>query len=236
MNRALKIVLGIQIVLGLIWTLAAAMAHGAGGLAAVGVFFIVYAIFALLFLFAMWVCWKYPEERRLAIWIMLFPVVFWFAPLIIRPLAGDYLSTQQLAGLFILAGIALIGSCWLMPRRITRFIPDGLIRSRLFNWLILLSVIGGWLFFIFVVVYVANDKSSSAAGGEALAVAIILAALYLIWQGVGGFLAATWAWLCLRSKTTNKSRKLSIAQIVVSLPGVLLGVAVAVWLAGQGHL
>ena len=38
MTRALKIVLGIQIALGVVWTLAGAMAHGAGGLAAVGVF------------------------------------------------------------------------------------------------------------------------------------------------------------------------------------------------------
>lgn len=236
MTRALKIVLGIQIGLGLIWTLSAAMAHGAGGLAAVGVFFIVYAIFALMFLFAAWVCWKYPAERWRAIWIMLLPVVFWFAPLIIRTLAGDHLTTQQLTKLLVLATIALLGLCWIMPRRITRFIPDGLIRSRLFNWLILLSVIGGWLFYIFIIVYVANEKSSSTAGGEAIAFAIILASLYLIWQGVGGFLAMTWAWLCLRSEATDKPRKLSIAQIVVSLPGVLLGAAVAFWLAGQGHL
>ena len=180
MTRALEIVRGIQIALGLIWTLSAAMADGAGGLAAVGVFFVVYAIFALMFLFAAWVFWKYPAERRRATWIMLLPVVFWFAPLIIRPLAGDYLSTQQLVKLFVLAAIALIGLCWIMPRRITRFIPDGLTRSRLFNWLILLSVIGGWLFFIFIIVYVANEKSSSSAGGEALAFAIILASLYLI--------------------------------------------------------
>jgi hypothetical protein len=54
MDRALKIVLGIQITLGLMW-------------------------------------------------IMLLPIVFWFAPLIIRTMAGDYLSTQQLAAMVVLA-------------------------------------------------------------------------------------------------------------------------------------
>ena len=164
------------------------------------------------------------------------PVLFWFAPLIIRSLAGGFLKTQQLTGLLVIAAIAFIALCWFVPRRVTRFIPDGLIRSRLFNWLILLAVIGGWAFFIGVIVYVANDKSSSSAGGEALGMAIIIAAIYLIWQAVGNFLAATWAWLCLRSETSDKSTKLSIAQIVVCLPGVLLGTVVAFWLAGQGHL
>lgn len=237
MTRALKIVLGIEVTLGLTWTLTAAMAHGAGGLAAVGVFFMVYAIFAAMVLFAAWVFWKYPAERRRAAWIMLLPILFWFAPLLIRPLAGDYLSSQQLGVLLLLGALVLIALCWIMPKRITRYVPDGLIRSRLFNWLILLAVVGGWLFFIFVVGYVATeDRSSMSTGGEALAFAIILAALYLIWLGVGSFVAATWAWLCLRSDTPGKSRKLGIAQLVISLPGVLLGVAVAVWLAGQGHL
>ena len=236
MTRALKIVLGIQIGLGLIWTLSAAMAHGAGGLAAVGVFFFVYAIFALMFVFAAWAFWKYPGERRRAGWIMALPAIFWFAPLFIRQFAGDHLSSQQLGALLILAAIALVAICWFMPRRITRFIPDGLIRSRLLNWSILLSVIGGWLFFIAAIIYVANDKPSSTVGGEGFGMSIIFAALYLIWVGVGSFLAATWSWLCLRSETTGTRRRLSIAQIVVSLPGVLLGAAVAFWLAGQSYL
>lgn len=137
----------------------------------------------------------------------------------------------------IVLAIAAIGICWISPRRAAVFIPNALVRSRLFNWLIILAVIAGWLFFVSVLLYVVNTKSPSTSGtGEGLAFAIILAAIYLIWLGVGSFGAATWAWVSLRGGIETAVRKLNLAQIVVAAPGVLLGVVISVWLAGQGHL
>lgn len=233
MHRVMRILLGIEIALGILFSLVAAMAHGAGGLGAVYVFFIVYAIFALIFLFAAFVCWKYPEQRRIAAWMIVLPVVFWFVPRLIRVMAGEYLSIGQLTSLLAGAACVLLAACWFVPKKITRMIPDGLLRSRLFNWLVLLAVIGGWLFFVAVVIYVATDKTASASGGEALGMAFVLAALYLLWMGVGSFLSATWAWLCLRSGIPDRRRRLNIAQLVIAAPGVLLGVAVAMELVKQ---
>ena len=239
MKLALKIILGAEIVLGIVWTIAAAMAHGAGGLAVVGLFFIVYALFAAFFLFATWVCLAYENERGIAGWIMALPFVFWFAPVVIRSLSGGFMSQDQFVGLLFLLTVAAMATCWIFPRRAARLVPNFLVRSKLFNSLILAGVVCGWLFIVFVVLYLANAPRSGPSdtdSGMALAYVIVLAAMYLIGLGVASFSASTWAWLSLRGGFEATTRKLNIAQLVVAAPGILLGVLVAVWLAGQGHL
>ena len=237
MTRALKIILGVEVVLGLLWTIIAAMAHGAGGLGAVAFFLIIYAVFAVFFIFAAWVYWKRPDERKRAGWIMLLPIVFWFVPLTIRSMAGGYLSSQQLSIMLLVLGVIAVAACWVLPRKAAALIPDFLVRSKLFNWLLIVAVIAGWLFFVGVIVYVLNeDVPGSTTTGTAIAYALIFAAMYLIFQGVGGFVVSTWAWLCLRGGFEKTTRGLNITQLVVSVPGVLIGIVVAVWLAGQGHL
>lgn len=91
MNRALKIVLGVEIATGILWTVLAAMAHGAGGLAVFGLFLFVYGLYAAFFLFAAWSYWTYPGERKIAAWIMALPILFWFLPMMIRSMSGGVL-------------------------------------------------------------------------------------------------------------------------------------------------
>lgn len=239
MNLALRIVLGAGIVLGIIWTVLAAMAQGAGGLGVFAVFLVLYALYAVFMLFAAWAYWKHPGQRRVAGWIMALPIVFWFLPLMIRSMSGGVLTNHQLAGFLFVATVAALAVCWVAPRKAVVVVPDFLLRSRLFNWLILLSMITGWLFMVLVLFYVANSdqpRSSTSGTGEGLAMAIILGALYLVWLGVGSFGASTWAWLSLRGGTQVRARKLNIAQLVVAAPGILIAIAVSVWLLGQGRL
>ena len=213
------------------------MAQGAGGLAVVGLFFLVYALYAAFFLFAAWAFWKYPGQRKIAAWIMVLPILFWFLPLMIRSMSGGVLSAEQFVITCLVLLVAALAVCWFAPRRAAILFPGFLVRSRLFNWLVLLSLVAGWLFLVLVVAYVASaDEPRSTDLGEGLALAIIMAAIYLMWLGVGSFGAATWAWVSLRSGIEKTTRKLNIAQLVVATPGVLLGIAVAFWVAGQGRL
>ena len=235
MTQALKIVLGIEIALGLFWTIIAAMAHGPGGLGAVAFFLVIYAVFAVFFVFAAWTFWKRPDERKRAGWIMLLPFVFWFVPLIIRSMAGGHVSSQQLSITLLVLGVIAIAACWILPRKAAALIPDFLVRSKLFNWLLIVAVIAGWLFFVGVSIYVINeDVPGSTSSGTAVAYAITIAAMYLVFQAVGGFLVSTWAWLCLRGGFEKTTRGLNIAQLVVAAPGILIAVAVAAWLPGKG--
>lgn len=236
MKRLLQLALGTEVVLGVVWSFVAAMA---GGLEVVGLFFIVYALFAAFFAFAAWAFWKHPDQRRLAGWIMALPFAFWFSPAWLRTLAGGVVSHDQLVSAVFVVVIAAIAAAWLFPRKVVAWVPSFLVRSRLFNWLILLSVISGWLFMVLVVLYVAHSPralSSSTDSGMALAYAVVLAATYLLGLGLASFGASTWAWLSLRGGVERTARKLNIAQLVVATPGVLIGVLVAAWLTGQGHL
>lgn len=239
MNRALKIILGTEIVLGILWTLLAAMAQGAGGLAVLGLFMFVYGLYAAFFVFAAWVYWKRPDERRVAGWIIALPILFWFLPMMIRSLAGGVLTQPQLIGFLSIIVIVAIAICWFVPRKAAVVIPGFLVRSTLFNWLVLLALIAGWLFLVFVVLYVANeDRSgmSTSSSGTAVAYAVVLLAIYLIGLGAGSFGVSTWAWVSLRGGFEITARKLNIAQLIVAAPGVLIGILVVVWLAGQGNL
>ena len=237
MIRVLKIVLGIEIALGLVWTLRAAMAQGAGGLAVFGLFLFVYPLFAGFFVFAAWAFWKHAGQRRLAGWIMALPVAFWFLPEAIRFLANGPMTGNQFLTLLGIAAAAAIFAAWFFPRKVAVAIPNGLVSSRLFNWLVLLGPIAGWLLLVAVVIYVATaDSSSSSSSGTAVAYAVVLAALYLVGLGVGSFGVSTWAWVSLRGGFERNTRGLHIAQLVVAAPGVVIGILVAVWLAGQGQL
>jgi hypothetical protein len=237
MRRASRIVLGLEVATGLFWTVTAAMANGAGGLAAVGLFFVVYAIFAVFFLFAVWVFWKRPEERTTAVWIMLLPVAFWFAPVMIRTLAGGFLSAEQFAKFSLIIVMLAVALCWVIPRQAATLVPAFLLRSKILNWLLILAIVAGWCFLVFISIYILNEDGPRTTDSSAgLGFAIVLAALYILGLGVGNFVVATWAWVSLRSGGEARTRRLNIGQLVIAVPGILIGLSVAAWLYGQGHL
>ncbi len=236
MSRALKIIFVAELLIGVLWTVLVAMAQGAGALAIFGVFLVVFGLFAAFFLIALYAFWKHPDERRRAAWIMALPVLFWFLPMLIRGLLGGHLTPQQLTVLVGAAAVAGLVTCVVAPRRAVAAIPDFLLRSRLFNGLVFSAVLLGWLFIVFVVAWVAGgDKGSGYQGdtGYGLGYAFVLAALYLVGLGIGSFLTAVWAWLGLRGGVADTPRGWHIAQIVVAIPGIVLGGIVLSWLAGQ---
>ena len=237
MNIALRIILWAEVLVGIHWTLLAATSWTTGGIAVLAALFYTYLLFAAFFLFAAWVYWKRPERRRIAGWIMALPFVFWFLPLLMRLPAGGDLSTKQLSAVLLVIATIALGLCWISPRKVAAIIPGFLLRSRLVNWLIVLALIAGWMLFVFALVYVANAKSPSTSGtGEGLALLIVMAAMYLIWLGLGSFLAATWAWLSLRGGVEPASRKLNYAQMICAAPAVLCGIVLAFWVQGQAVL
>lgn len=235
-RRVLQVVLGAEVALGLLWTLVAATARGAGELGAVYVFLPVYALFGVFFLFSFWVYRKHTQHRRFAGWIMVLPFAFGFLPILIRSLAGGAVSSEQLWILTAGALAASVLAAWIVPRRVAVAVPSFLVRSRLFNWLLLLGLVAAWLIFVLVVLYVANeDRSSTTTSGTALGYAVVLASLYLMALGAGSLGVSTWAWVSLRGGFERIPRRLNIAQLCVAAPGLLTGVLVAVWAAGQGH-
>ena len=232
MRRTLKILLIVQLVLGVPWVFLAAAANGPGGLAIVGLFFLLYAIFAVMFMVAAYACWRYPAERTLAVWIIVLPVVLWMLPNVARSLYGGAVPADQNLGLIAMISLSGLAACWIFPRRVARFIPDLLLQSRAFNWVILLSIVAAWVFLFIAALYLYTEPSYTSDGaGMKLAYGLLLGAIYLAGLGAGSFGASTWAWISLRSGASV--RRLNIAQFVAAAPGIAIGVGAVVWLTSQ---
>ena len=81
-----------------------------------------------------------------------------------------------------------------------------------------------------------SEQFRLAVIATAVGLAIVIAAFYLVGLGVGSFVASAWAWLGLRGGVEDTPRKWHIAQIVIALPGIAIGVIVFSWLVGQGQV
>ena len=238
MTRTLRLLLIVGVLLGMVWTLVAVTAQGAGGLGAFGIFLLLYAIYAVFFLVAAWAFWKHPHDRMLAGCVMVLPVVFFILPNVIRSMSGGALALSQLQSPVLLAVAALFVFCWLAPKKAVAAIPDFLLRSRFFNWLLLLAMLGGWLALLAALAFLSfgGKPGSGQAGDWAVAYAVVFGALYIVVMGAASLGTSTWAWVSLRGGSMPAVRKLNLAQLVLALPGILSGAAVAAWLSGQGHL
>lgn len=238
MTGTLKSLLIVGVLLGLGWTLVAATAQGAGGLGAFGVFLLLYAIYAVFFLIAAWAFWKHPDDRLLAGWVMVLPIVFFVLPNVIRSMSGGALALSELRSPVLLAVAALFFFCWMAPKKAVAVFPDFLLRSRFFNWLLLVAMLGGWLALLAALAFLSfgGKPGPGQAGDWAVAYAVVFGALYIVVMGAASLGTSTWAWVSLRGSSTPATRRLNIAQLVLALPGILSGAGVAAWLSGQGHL
>lgn len=237
MRTALTIALCIQLVTGLIWTLAVAGTPGRGDFGLLGLLVVVYAVQLPLTMLGIYALWRHATLRRLAACVTASPVVFWFLPGIVKVLAGGHLSPDEAAIVGMTVLLIAILACFALPRRVAAILPAALFRSRVFNGLLLAGVIVGWLGIAAAVLLViaGNGGGSQDATGYGLGSAIVLAAIYLICMGAGSLLVFTWAVLGLRSGVDGSCRKLNVAQLALSLPAGLLGIGSLLFMAAQAN-
>lgn len=239
-STLLKIALAVQLVSGVFWTLTMSMMAGQGGLEVLAWFLLVFGAQAICFLVGAWAYWRYPDQRKIARWVLALPFVVWFLPGVIKSLAGGRLTSATLVIVLLGLASAILLVCLLVPRKVARKLPDILFRSRIFNSLVLIGPLLGWAFFIGVVfmIFGADDASTSRAlrgngTGYALASTVVIAALYLIALGGGSLCSGIWGWVGLHSGVDGACRKLNIAQLVLAIPGLLVGILVAVSMLNQ---
>lgn len=153
----------------------------------------------------------------------------------INSLAGGHLSGDEMLVVGLVAAAVALVACLFVPRKVSGLLPAFLFRSRLWNSLILAGLVLCWLIPVGVIVFVFRGRPGSTGGdtGEGLALAIVLAATYLILLGAGSLAGAAWGWLGLRSGVEGACRKLNIAQIVAAVPAGLMGVAALTFMASQ---
>lgn len=234
MQRATTIALWSQSILAACFITWVSMLGKQGGLMVVALFFYYIPVAFLIALFGVWVAWRHPALRQSGLAIMLLPVAALFLPAILNSILGGPLLVQHLLAVLVLLAVAALFVSLFSPRRAVTVIPDALFRSRLWNGLIIFAIVAGWAFLVIVVVWALDDSNYRRDTGMGLAYAIVFAALYVSAMGLASAVAATWAWLGLRGGVDNACRKLNIAQLVVALPGILVGGTVFAWFLGQG--
>jgi hypothetical protein len=227
----LNIVIALQVLLGLWWTVP--LLFSDGDFSTLAVLFVSAAANAVFLLIAAWAMWKHPALRRRAGIVIGLPFGFYLLPSIIKAAAGGPLTDEQvLVALLLLAGVA-IAACLVFPKRVSGFIPRGLVQSRALNWLFIVAMAGAWLFPLAIIALLATDDSGGSSSSTAVAYVIIYLAMYIVAVGGGALLMMTWGWIGLRSSPDNPSRGLHIAQVVMGSPSLLLGIATLGWLASQ---
>ncbi len=235
MPRFLSIVLTVQVLLGGFWTLTIASMPGRGDFGLLPLFLLTYLVLFLGMLAGLWAFWRYPPLRGKAAWVIAMPFVFWFLPSVVKTLAGGHLSGDELGAIALALAVVCLVACLVVPARVAVRLPQRLFQSLFFNWLLIVALLGGWLFPVLVIAWLGSDSSGASQGdtGYALAYAVILGALYLVGLGGGSLLTAAWSWMGLWGHVEGACRKLHITQFVVAVPGILIGAATLVWLIGQ---
>jgi len=235
MRTALTVALTLQLMSGLLWTLAVAGSPGRGDFGLLGLLVVVYAVQLPAALLGLWALWRHPELRKLAGLVAVSPVVFWFFPGIVKQLAGGHLSADELALIALTVAVLILAACFLLPRKVSGILPAFLFRSRVLNGLVLASLTIGWLAPVGVILFILSSGRTSAGSdtGEGLAMGIVFVAMYLLFAGAGSLFGAAWGWLGLWSGIEGATRKLHIAQIVAAIPAALLGAAALAFVASQ---
>ena len=235
MHKALKIIFGIQVVLGLIWTLSL-MTVERTSWANVYLFFYTYPFHFIFFLVGVFAFFRHRDLRRLAGWVMLLPIVLLFVPGMIRGIAGGPVGPDSAVRLvFVLCVLGLVYAI-VRPKQVTRWIPDFFYQSRGWNVFVLLLQLIGWAAPFVLVAAIASDgagRSSGSSPGMGVAVLFVMAATYFVGVGILSLITSIHAWLGLRGGVENASRGLHITQLVLGIPGILLGIAVIGWVAEQ---
>jgi hypothetical protein len=228
-RSVLNIVLFLEITSGAFWTFSFAMSKSPG-LETLGLFVLIYGVQAVCFLVGLWAYWRYPVERRKAGWILALPFVFLFLPGVLKNAAGGRLTESGLVALFLITATIVLTACLVIPRKVASKLPGILFRSRIFNSLFLLGPLLGWLFFIGILVWLFGVEGEATlrsirrdATGYGVGSMIVIGAMYLIGLGCASLLSSAWAWLGLHSGVEDACRKLNIAQMIVAVPGLLIG-------------
>ena len=231
MRLVLNIIIGLQLLLGVWWTVP--LLYHDGDFSTLYVFFIAAIANGVFLLVAAWAVWKHPDLRRRAAVVMALPFALYFLPWIVKGVFGGPLTGDRGKTALILLGAAVLVACLFFPKRVFRLLPSSFVQSRFLNWLLIIGMLSAWLFPIVVIIWLGSSDSGGSSSGTAVAYAVFYFALYIVVVGGAALAMMLWAWIGLRSGAENPSRKLHIAQLVMGSPSLIIGVLTLGWLASQ---
>ena len=231
MARLLKIVLIIEVVLGLCLGLAVLTVSRENW----GIIYILflYACSQLpLVLLGLWALLFRPQHRATAAWLCVLPFSFLILPLMLRTAMGEPVSSRTLLASTLIVVLGLTLLAFVRPRTAAARLPAALLHGKPQN-IVLLALLGlGWCIAIALLLKTGpallDTSSGQGSPGMGAAVLLVISIGWLTGLACFSLLVATWGWVGLRGTTESAQPKLHIAQLVLASPGLLIGIA-ALW-------
>lgn len=228
-DKFLDILLAAQLVLGALWTLPIISNQGeAAEWMGLFLLLILYPIHGVIVLIAAWYFWKRPDLRWRAGLLIVMPVVLFPIPWILEGVFGDPVLKsadavrQTIATLLALVVILVL----VFPRRVAEYVPRSVLRSTVWNVLILLAPIA--VYVPYIAVYATRKSITEGASpdqaGWTVAYALIIMILYAAISFVPALLTFLYSYVGLFQRRDRRRVGLHIAQLVLSSPPVVLGV------------
>ena len=243
-DRLLCQLLAIEALLASIWILAVCSFGGSAGTVAywvVATFGMVYPIHLIVSGVAVWARLRRKASIRLTTVVVLAPWVTLPVPFLLNRLngAGPLLdSPQRLTNaIVVLVGVAIVMAL-LNPRKNARLLPAFVLKSFGLNLLTLLATISLYLVPVGFLLFnwgSLNQPSSTQGDGYLLAYGLGALATYVMASAVPAALVLGYSGLSLFQDRITEHRRWRIAQLIVSLPLVMVGgsMLVTLWLRAQ---
>ena len=224
MRKTLRVILGLQILLGAVW-FAGALRTGTQSQAVLGLFVGTYWMHLLALPFALWALWRHPADRPTALVMIGLPVALLFLPGLIVDMTGGPWGAIQIRNLMVGLSLALLVIVLVVPARVAEFLPDVLFQSKALNVTILVTLVLGWLLPLVALLLLLFSASDTTGPADTDAPAWIVG-YFILFGGIYGALfvlmslgSTLFAYIGLRTRGPN--RKLHIGQIAVALPAVV---------------
>ena len=231
MRILLNLIIGLQTLLG-IWWIGPLLRHD-GDFSTLYLLAISVVANGIFLLVAAWAMWKHKELRRRAMVVMILPVALYFFPFAVKAVfGGPLIGSRRNLAIGLLCG-AIVVTCLAFRKKVAELLPDNLVQSRLLNWLLIVGLALAWFFPVAVVIWLVTNGYAGSSSANAFAYAIILLAQYIIIVGAAALALMLWAWIGLAEANNRRIRRLHIAQLVMALPSLLVGIMAFSWLAGQ---
>lgn len=201
----------------------------------IGIVLLMAALVGLVWLLAAWALIFHPRLRTAALRLMVWSAAFCSIPLIIRTRMAEPVGSNALieAGLLIVAA----GLLWaiIRPRQIAETIPARLFSNRILNYGMLVGTMLAWLTIAIAWRRLAQaDSELTGSGhGEAAAVLLTLSFAGCVAAGAVSLMVAVWGWLGYWRCPQHDARRHHVVQMLVSVPGLVIGAAAYVWLLSQ---
>ena len=231
MARLLKILLIIEVVVGLCLSLAVLMVSRENW----GIIYILflYACSQLpLVLLGLWALLFRPRHRATAAWLCVLPFAFLILPLMLRTAMGEPISSRTLLAstLIVILGLTLLA--FVRPRTVAARLPATLLQGKPQN-IVLLALLGaGWCIAVALLLKAGpallDTSSGQGSPGMGAAMLLVLGIGWLTGLACFSVLVAAWGWVGLRGASESAQPKLHIAQLLLASPGLLIGLA-ALW-------